>query len=149
LTIYLLKTIYRIIKSSKPDKTMERRRKHQPEQAKEVVRTLREVREAKGLKQSDVARRLGSVQSRVSEVEANEVDPRLSTVAHIARVLGLHLVLVPENRLHEARQLLGPRPTQLSPTGPTGPMPSVYEELFVPDPTPEDDQNEVTGGPGL
>jgi len=74
-----------------------------PDQVKSLVRMLREAREAKGLTQSDLARRLGRVQSRVSEVEAGEADPRLSTAASMAEALGQPLVLVPKDCVKEVQ----------------------------------------------
>src|SRR5260370_36827643 len=79
-----------------------------PETVRSLVRMLREAREAKGLTQSDLARRLGRVQSRVSEVEAGGAAPRLSTAASIAEAVGPELVLLPNGRINEVQQLLGP-----------------------------------------
>jgi transcriptional regulator with XRE-family HTH domain len=103
---------------------------------------LREAREAKGLTQSDLARRLGRVQSRVSEVEAGEADPRLSTAASMAEALGQQLVLVPKDRVKEVQQLLG---RQAASVQTASAVPSVFDEVFVPDPPDEDDETPSHG----
>ena len=58
---------------------------------------LREGRLLHGLKQADVARRLGMRQSQISNLERGSVDPRLSTVQDVTRVLGFELMLVPHH----------------------------------------------------
>jgi transcriptional regulator with XRE-family HTH domain len=113
-----------------------------PDQVKGLVRMLREVREAKGLTQSDLARRLGRVQSRISEVEAGEADPRLSTAAFMAEALGQQLVLIPKDRIKEVQQLLGRGAASVQ-TG--GAVQSVFDEVFIPDPPDEDDEHPSHG----
>jgi HTH-type transcriptional regulator/antitoxin HipB len=112
-----------------------------PETVRSLVQMLREVREAKGLTQSDLARRLGRVQSRISEVEAGEADPRLSTATFMAEALGQQLMVIPKERIKEVEQLLGREATAVQ-TAST--VPSVFDEVFVPDP-PDEDSYESRG----
>src|SRR5262245_21750951 len=60
-----------------------------------VIQTLRETRHAQALKQVDLANKLGVQQSQISNLEREAVDPRLSTIRDVARVLDLELMLVP------------------------------------------------------
>jgi transcriptional regulator with XRE-family HTH domain len=117
-------------------------RKRIPDQVKGLVRSLREAREAKSLTQTDLARRMGRVQSRISEVEAGEADPRLSTAVFMAEALGQQLVLIPKDRIKEVQQLLG-RGAPSDQTGST--VQSVFDEVFIPDPLDEDDEHPSHG----
>lgn len=63
--------------------------------AQTVLQTLRETRLERGLKQAELANKLGIGQSQISDLERAAVDPRLSTVQDVARVLDLELMLVP------------------------------------------------------
>src|SRR5687768_14596043 len=60
-----------------------------------VGQALRDARRAAGLRQKEVARRAGLSRMTVQRIEAGSIDPRLSTLVLIARVLGLEVMLVP------------------------------------------------------
>lgn len=60
-----------------------------------IAESLRKRRVLHGLKQADVAAKLGMRQSQISTIERGLVSPRLSTVQDIARVLDLELMLIP------------------------------------------------------
>ncbi len=113
-------------------------KKRLPDQAKALIEMLRQAREAWGWTQSGLARRLGRVQSHISEVEAGVTDPRLSTLAFMAEALGQQLMLIPRERSQDVLRLLGhvSAPPQIAHT-----VPSVYEEVFVPDPPDEDEED--------
>lgn len=49
---------------------------------------IRQLREAQGLRQLDLARRLDLYQSEVSAIERGEREPRVYLAKHIAKVLG-------------------------------------------------------------
>ena len=57
-----------------------------------VVR-LREHRSEQGLSQRAVAKKMGTIQSAVSELEHGTTDPRLSTLQRFARAIGGRIVL--------------------------------------------------------
>lgn len=67
-----------------------------------IVEGLRTARRFVGLKQEELASRAGLSRMTVQRIEAGSIDPRLSTVLVVARVLGLELMLVPK----ELRPLL-------------------------------------------
>ena len=52
---------------------------------------LREVRIKKGLRQSDLAKRVGVFQSEISEIETGERKPSVYLAKRIARALGVSL----------------------------------------------------------
>lgn len=59
----------------------------------ELGERVRGLREAKGISQTELARRIGSTQPAVARLEAGGVAPRLETLERIAGALGLELVV--------------------------------------------------------
>lgn len=58
---------------------------------------LRTAREGTGLRQQDLAARLGLHQRQISDLERLAMDPRLSTVQDVARALDLEVMLIPRH----------------------------------------------------
>src|ERR1700754_1920498 len=56
-----------------------------------VIKTLAWIRKALNISQTDMARRMGTSQSALSEIEKGMKDPRLSTLQRMARSLGVEL----------------------------------------------------------
>jgi transcriptional regulator with XRE-family HTH domain len=56
-----------------------------------IVRALATVRRLKGLSQGQVAERMGTSQSAISDLEKGTKDPRLSTLQRLARTLGFSM----------------------------------------------------------
>jgi putative transcriptional regulator len=52
---------------------------------------LREIRKEKGLKQSDLAKKVGIFQSELSEIETDVRRPNVYLAKRIARALGVNL----------------------------------------------------------
>lgn len=65
-----------------------------------VMRSLHQIRRHSALSQSEVALRMGTTQSAVSDLERTAVDPHVSTLQRYARAVGaaLRLVAVAENK---------------------------------------------------
>lgn len=61
----------------------------------DIIRTLKEAREAKGLSQRALSTRIGVPQSHISKIETGGADIRISSLIEIARALDLELKLVP------------------------------------------------------
>lgn len=61
--------------------------------AKELLKTLVTHRKNVGLRQIDVAEKMGIGQPSVSELEKSLTSPRLSTLSRYARAVGLELVV--------------------------------------------------------
>lgn len=61
-----------------------------------VRRSLALRRTSLGLTQADVARRMGTTQSAVSDVETGRAEPAVGTLARYATAVGLHLRIVLE-----------------------------------------------------
>jgi transcriptional regulator with XRE-family HTH domain len=59
----------------------------------ELAERVRELREAQGLSQSELARRIGSTQPAIARLEAGGVAPSIDTLERIAIALGLELVV--------------------------------------------------------
>jgi ribosome-binding protein aMBF1 (putative translation factor) len=62
-------------------------------QRRQFQRALAEHRQALGLSQSEVARRMGTSQSAVARVEAGEIDPKASTLQRYAIAIGYEIEL--------------------------------------------------------
>lgn len=71
-----------------------------------IIEQLKAARQARDLKQADLGKKLGLPQSHVSKIEQGATDPRLSTVADMARVLDQELVLVPRQLVPQLQALL-------------------------------------------
>jgi transcriptional regulator with XRE-family HTH domain len=59
----------------------------------ELAEQVRELREAQGLTQSELARRIGSTQPAIARLEAGGVAPSLASLECVAAALGLELVV--------------------------------------------------------
>ena len=58
-----------------------------------IITLLVKTRVEKGMSQRDLAKACGYKQSTIARIESCAVSPRLDTLAHIARVLGLKMSL--------------------------------------------------------
>ena len=56
-------------------------------------RQVREIREARGMSQAELAGRMGVGRSSIARLEAGEVDPKLGTIAQLGRALDAELVV--------------------------------------------------------
>lgn len=65
----------------------------------EIIKSLKKARIERKLTQSELGSKLGLPQSHISKIEQGDTDLRLSTVADMARLLDLELVLVPRHML--------------------------------------------------
>ena len=61
----------------------------------EIVKALRNAREASGLSQRALSAKAGLSQSHISQIESGTLEPGLSKLIDIARALDLELMLVP------------------------------------------------------
>lgn len=64
-----------------------------------ITRALKNAREARGLSQRELSVKTGVPQSHISKIENDAVDLRVSSLAALAHVLGLQLVLVPRKNV--------------------------------------------------
>ncbi|GGL35899.1 helix-turn-helix transcriptional regulator [Caulobacter rhizosphaerae] len=64
-----------------------------------VPDTLRQAREAKAWSQRQLGQRVGMPQPHISRIESGAIDPKLSTLQDLARVLDLELILAPRAAL--------------------------------------------------
>ena len=95
---------------------------------------LQAMRKRKGLTQAGLAERTGRMQSHISATEKGTYDPRASTLIALAAALGCEWVLVPKERAAETRRIAG---LAAKPGAPQ----TVLEELYVPDPVEEDEDD--------
>ncbi len=71
-----------------------------------IINNLKIARLAMGIKQSELGKKLGLPQSHISKIEQGNTDPRLSTVADMARILDQELMLVPQQLVSYVTSLL-------------------------------------------
>ena len=78
-----------------------------------MYRQLRELRQEKGITLSQLSAMTGIAQPNLSRIESGKVDPRCSTLARIARAMGVEMVLMAPDVLSvadiEARMANGRR----------------------------------------
>ncbi len=72
----------------------------------DIIKSLVAARKAKGLTQSEMARRLGVPQSYISRMESGRLDMRLSSLVDVARYLNQEIVLVPNTVVPTVQTLL-------------------------------------------
>ncbi len=101
-----------------------------------VLHELRAARLTAGLNQEGLADKAGLSRMTVQRIEAESIDPRLSTLLVMARALGLELMVVPaalrpmlEDFVRAGGRLVGQQPGASAP-------PSIVETLGPPAPGP-------------
>jgi len=72
----------------------------------DLARAIRLERNRKGMSQVELAERLKMPQSQIARIETGERDIRLSTLAQIARALGLEPMLVPKRLTPAIRYMI-------------------------------------------
>lgn len=83
----------------------------------EIVKALRDAREASGLSQRALSAKAGLSQSHISQIESGTLEPGLSKLIDVARALDLELVLVPKKLVPAINSLTTTaRPEQNSPS---------------------------------
>ena len=73
---------------------------------KSICKHLKLLREAKKMGQTLFGTKVGLPQSHISKIETEEIDPRLSTVVNMARVLDQELILVPRGLVSHINALI-------------------------------------------
>lgn len=71
-----------------------------------LIEALKTARQTKGLNQAELGAKLGLPQSHLSNIERGGIDPRLSTVTEMARLLDLEPMLVPRQLVPAVKALL-------------------------------------------
>jgi transcriptional regulator with XRE-family HTH domain len=85
----------------------------------DLIRTLAAHRKAAGLTQTQVAERMGTTQSAISDLEGSDTDPHISTLQRYARAVGSQVRFlcsgaVRTNYLRAAQVLRFPPPSELT-----------------------------------
>jgi transcriptional regulator with XRE-family HTH domain len=70
-----------------------------PAPIRDLSKELRDARFAKGWTQRELSERSGLPQAHISRLEAGAVDPKLSTLRELSRLLDLEVMLVPRQAL--------------------------------------------------
>jgi len=83
-----------------------------------LIAELQAARKRLGLKQQELAEQAGLSRMTVQRIESGAIDPRLSTLAEMARVLGLELVAVASAQPAQPDQAAQPDQTQAPPANP-------------------------------
>ena len=72
----------------------------------QILKSLREARQKKGLSQRALSARSGVPQSHISKIEQGNVDLRVSSLIALARVLDLELALVPKKTVPAVKSIV-------------------------------------------
>ena len=78
-----------------------------------ISETLRAVREAKGIRQSELARTIGMDPGHLSRIESGQSNPNIATLTEIARALELEIMLVPRENVPAVRAMASRRKANL------------------------------------
>jgi transcriptional regulator with XRE-family HTH domain len=92
---------------------------HTRDQFHSLITALTAARHRAGLSQRALSEKVGLAQSHLSKIERGAVDPQISSLMEIARVLGLELMLVPTQlvpALQALKREATPDPRQLPST---------------------------------
>ena len=73
-----------------------------------LVSALAQARKSQRLTQADLAAKAGLSRMTVQRLESNGLDPRLSTLHEMARVLGYQLIAVPVALVPDVEKVLHP-----------------------------------------
>ncbi|WP_246068441.1 helix-turn-helix domain-containing protein [Microbulbifer harenosus] len=72
----------------------------------QILKSLREARQRKGLSQRELSAKSGVPQSHISKIEKGGVDLRVSSLIALARVLDLELELVPKKSVPAVKSIV-------------------------------------------
>ena len=81
----------------------------------EFLKQLKQRRIALGLKQKDMVLRVGMSRQQYNRLETKG-NPRLDTLALIAKGLNSELMLIPQDKLHDVREILQQDPVTSQPS---------------------------------
>lgn len=98
---------------------------------KRLGQQLSRARRARSWQLSQVARRTGRANSRISEMETGAANSTVDMLADAGEALDMSLLFIPNDRLDEVLKLIGE--PQVQPPVPTGPVSSVFDDAFVDD----------------
>ncbi len=71
-----------------------------------ISRALRAAREAKGLRQSELARMVGIDSGHLSRIESGKLNPKVTTLTELARALDLEIMLIPRKQVPIAKAMI-------------------------------------------
>ncbi len=77
-----------------------------------IIKELKGARLARDMKQSELGKKMGLPQSHISKIEQELTNPRLSTVADLARILDHELMLIPREFVPYIASLLSAKPQE-------------------------------------
>ena len=98
---------------------------------------LTAARRSKGWKLNDLGRRTANAPGRLSNIEHGKINATVDALAQAGEAAGLSLTFVPIERLEEVIALIGQAQPE---TRYSGPVRTVYDELFIPDPSDGEDE---------
>lgn len=102
---------------------------------KQIAETLKAARARQGLSQRALAKLAGVPQSHISKIERGAVDLRFSSLAEIARVLELEVMLIPQSSLPAVQSIVRaterPSPDRATDTSSVRELEKLQESLRV------------------
>ena len=110
------------------------------------LRAIRSLRKAKGLTQGQLSDITAIDQARISKIETGSINVEAATLTAITSALDVEVVLVPRRVLGPVQSLIDNHLRQALHAEPSRPMPSVRDELLIPD---DIDDDEPSMGPKI
>jgi transcriptional regulator with XRE-family HTH domain len=110
------------------------------------LHAIKRLRKARGLTQGQLAEITAIDQARISKIEAGSMNVEASTLTAIASALDVEVVLVPRRVLGPVQSLIDNHLKQSAQAEPARPVPSVRDELLIPD---DIDDDEPSMGPRI
>lgn len=111
-----------------------------PEQRAALGKQLAHRRQQLGWTVRDLASRIGRQPSRVSETETGKANSSIDSLAEMASVMRMRIMLVPEEAAEQVMTIINPQ-AKASMTGAQITPSSVFEEVFIRDPEDADDHS--------
>jgi transcriptional regulator with XRE-family HTH domain len=105
---------------------------------------LTAARHSKGWTLADLGRRTANAASRLSSIEHGKINATVDALAQAGEAAGLTLTFVPAEKLEEVMVLIEQPPAEtVYPT----PVRSLHDEVFIPDPSEEEETMSPYGRP--
>jgi transcriptional regulator with XRE-family HTH domain len=105
------------------------------------LQAIKRLRKAKGLTQGQLAEIADIDQARISKIEAGTANVEAATLTAIASALDVEVVLVPRRVLGPVQTLIENHLKQTTRAEPARPVPSVRDDLLIPDDIDDDEPN--------
>jgi transcriptional regulator with XRE-family HTH domain len=107
----------------------------------DLAQTIRDLRKAKKMSQASLADLAGTTQSKISGIENGTANVELATLRSVCAALDAEIAIIPRRITGSVRNLIEQHLNRADHQQ-TPRVVSVKDELFIPDPTDDDDDRD-------